>query len=353
MTARIAINGYGRIGRSVLRALYECGYRNRLQPAAINDPAPLVAVSHLTRYDTVHGKFPIAVEEGDDCLRIAGDEIQLSGETDPARLPWRDLDVDIVLECTGQFRETSQLALHLDAGAHRVLLSQPGAREIPAVVWGINSRLLQTEASIISSASCTTNAVVPVIAVLDRTLGIERGAITTLHSAMNDQPVLDCYRPGADLRLMRAAGGSMIPVDTQLAQGISRILPHLEGRFSASALRVPVLNVSAMNLSVQVCRDTSAEEVNQLLAAAGQDSFLAGILGYSEEPLPSCDFNHDPRSGIVDAGQTRVSHGRLVTTLTWFDNEWGFANRMLDLASAMAEIQSGGDAQQLREFPHG
>ena len=335
MTARIAINGYGRIGRSVLRAFYESGYREHLQLAAINEPAPPAAVSHLTRYDTVHGKFPLAVEEGEGCLRIAGDEILLSEETDPARLPWQALDIEIVLDCSGQFSEPGQLQRHLDAGARRVLLSQPGVREIPAVVWGVNSQQLKTRAPIISSASCTTNAVMPVIAVLDQALGVEGGAITTLHSAMNDQPVLDRYQPSADPRFMRAAGGSIIPVNTELARGIGRVLPHLEGRFSASALRLPVLNVSAMNLSVQLARDTSAEEVNQLLAGASRGP-LAGVLGYSEEPLVSCDFNHDPRSGIVDAGQTRVSCKRLATTLTWFDNEWGFANRMLDLASAMA-----------------
>ena len=335
MTARIAINGYGRIGRSVLRALYECGYREHLEPAALNEPAPAAAIGYLTRHDTVHGRFPDAVEEGDGCLRIGEDELRLSAETDPAHLPWRDLDIDIVLECSGRFVVPRELRRHLDAGARRVLLSQPGSREIPAVVRGVNDESRPADAQIVSCASCTTNAVTPVIAVLDRALGAEGGTITTLHSAMNDQPVLDAYHGCSDLRLMRAAGSSMIPAKTQLAQGIGRILPHLDGCFSACAMRVPVLNVSAMNLLLQVRRSTDVEAVNELLAAASQGA-LAGILGYSEEPLASCDFNHDRRSGIVDADQTRVSCGHLVNTLIWFDNEWGFANRMLDLACILA-----------------
>lgn len=334
---RLAINGYGRIGRSVLRALYESGHRERMQVVAINEPADLNTVAHLTKYDTTHGRFPGSVGIERDALRINGDAIAISHCATPAELPWRALGVDVVLDCSGQYDAFAQLEGHLHAGAGRVLLSQPGLAEIPAIVYGINHRTLTGAERIISAASCSTNCIVPVIEALDAAFGIEHGIITTIHSAMNDQPVLDAYHH-TDLRKTRAAGQSIIPVETGLAAGVGRILPRLAGRFAAHALRVPTINVSAMQLTLHAREPATAAAVNEALARAAEVEF-DGILGYTEEPLASCDFNHDPRSGIVDAGQTRVT-GDLVNVLTWFDNEWGYANRMLDVLaywSARAE----------------
>jgi len=325
---RLAINGYGRIGRSVLRALYESGHRERMHVVAINEPADLNTIAHLTKFDTTHGRFPGKVAIEGESLRINGDAIAISHATEPAALPWRALDIDIVLDCSGAFDSLSQLEGHLRAGAGRVLLSQPGQPEIPAIVWGINQHTLTGAERIISAASCSTNCIVPVIKVLDDNFGIEHGVITTIHSAMNDQPVLDAYHH-TDLRKTRAAGQSIIPVDTGLAAGVGRILPTLAGRFAAHALRVPTINVSAMQLTFHARAAATASAVNAALARAAELEF-DGILGYTEEPLASCDFNHDPHSGIVDAGQTQVA-GDLINVLTWFDNEWGYANRMLDL----------------------
>lgn len=329
---RLAINGYGRIGRSILRALYESELRQRLQVVAINELADARTVLHLTRYDSTHGRFPFPLEGSDTELRVAGDRIALLNQPDVAQLPWAALGVDLVLECTGAFTDRATAEQHLHRGAGKVLFSQPAQGDVDAtVVFGINHDTLHGGQQIVSAASCTTNGIVPVIHALDRALGIVSGTITTIHSAMNDQPVLDAYHH-TDLRKTRAASQSIIPVDTALAKGVERILPELVGRFTAQALRVPTLNVSAMDLTVQVRRDTSEQEVNRILRSAS-DSAYNGVLGYTTEPLASCDFNHDPRSSIVDAGQTRVSGGRLVKVLTWFDNEWAYANRMLDVAA--------------------
>jgi glyceraldehyde 3-phosphate dehydrogenase/D-erythrose 4-phosphate dehydrogenase len=326
---RLAINGYGRIGRMVLRALYERGdLRDRLRIVAINEPADLATIAHLTKYDTTHGRFPGTVAVETDRLIINGDSIAISHHLALAELPWRALEVDAVLECSGRYTTPAELAGHLQAGAGTVLLSQPGATDIPAVVYGINHTRLQGYETIVSAASCTTNCIAPVIKVLDDAFGIEHGIITTIHSAMNDQPVLDVYHH-TDLRKTRAAGQSIIPVDTGLADGVARILPALTGRFAAHALRVPTINVSAMQLAVALRQAAPVAAVNAALAAAAAGE-LAGILGYTAEPLASCDFNHDPRSGIVDAGQTRAV-GPLINVLTWFDNEWAYANRMLDV----------------------
>jgi len=337
---KLAINGYGRIGRCVLRALYESAHydavaasRKRMRVVAINEPADLNTIAHLTKYDTTHGRFPgrVTIEnEGaaNNVLRINDDAIAVSHETELTRLNWREHDIDIVLECSGEYTTPQQLQRHRDAGAKRVLLSQPGV-EIPVVVYGINQTALRGDETILSAASCTTNCIVPVIDALERAFGIEHGMITTIHSAMNDQPVLDAYHH-TDLRKTRAAGQSIIPVDTGLAFGVGRVLPALAGRFAAHALRVPTINVSAMQLTVQTRQAASVDAVNRALAAAAAGN--AAILGYTEEPLASCDFNHDPRSGVVDASQTRVA-GNLINVLTWFDNEWGYANRMLDIAA--------------------
>lgn len=329
MTIRLAINGYGRIGRCVLRALYERGLRNSLQVVAINEPADPEAIAYLTRYDSTHGRFPGTVEREDDTLLVNGDRIALSGHAGIAALDWRQHNVDVVLECSGRFSSRAHAELHREAGASRVLFSQPADHDIDAaIVCGINEHLLTADSTVVSCASCTTNAIVPVIQVLDGHFGVVNGVITTIHSAMNDQPVLDAYHH-TDLRKTRAALHSLIPIDTQLARGIERILPHLQGRFEAQALRVPTQNVSAIDLSVLLASPADTAAIHRALrvAAAGR---LAGILGYTEEPLASCDFNHDAHSGIVDASQTRVS-GSLAKLLVWFDNEWAYANRMLDV----------------------
>jgi erythrose-4-phosphate dehydrogenase len=328
---RLAINGYGRIGRCVLRALYESPLRNQMQVVAINELADAGTVLHLSRYDSTHGRFPAKLEGDAHQLRVDGDAIALLSQPDIGQLPWGDLGVDLVLECTGAFSDRATAELHLHQGATRVLFSQPAQADVDAtVVYGVNHRELRAEHRIVSNASCTTNGIVPVIQALDAAVGIESGTITTIHSAMNDQPVLDAYHH-TDLRKTRAAGQSIIPVDTALAIGVERILPGMVGRLSAQALRVPTLNVSAMDLTVQTRIDTSVEAINRALRDAAQSTF-DGVLGYTEEPLASCDFNHDARSSIVDASQTRLSGKRLVKVLTWFDNEWAYANRMLDVA---------------------
>ncbi|MDB6063415.1 MAG: gapA [Verrucomicrobiaceae bacterium] len=327
---KLAINGYGRIGRCALRALYESAHRQHMQIVAINEPADLNTIAHLTKYDTTHGRFPGSVTIENNQLRINDDLIAVSHSTGLADLPWREFGVDVVLECSGEYATEVQLQQHLQAGAAQVLLSQPGVADLPAVVYGVNQTILRGDEKIVSAASCTTNCIVPVIRVLDNAFGIEHGIITTIHSAMNDQPVLDAYHH-TDLRKTRAAGQSIIPIDTGLAVGIGRVLPELSGRFAAHALRVPTINVSAMQLAARCRKTVTVESVNRALAAAANGEFGA-ILGYTEEPLASSDFNHDPRSGIVDASQTRVV-GDLVNVLVWFDNEWGYANRMLDVVA--------------------
>ena len=328
---RLAINGYGRIGRSVLRALYESPLRAELQVVAVNELADARTVLHLTRYDSTHGRFPRPLDGNERLLQVDGDDIALLCHPQIQDLPWGELAVDIVLECTGAFSDRATAELHLQRGAGKVLFSQPAQPDVDStVVYGINHRDLQAGHRIVSNASCTTNAIVPVIKALEDAVGIASGTITTIHSAMNDQPVLDAYHH-TDLRKTRAASQSIIPVDTGLARGLARILPAMAGRFTAQALRVPTLNVSALDLTVQTCSDTDEIAINRILHDAAQSSF-DGVLGYTEEPLASCDFNHDARSSIVDASQTRVSGKRLVKVLTWFDNEWGYANRMLDVA---------------------
>ena len=329
---RLAINGYGRIGRSVLRALYESRLRSQLQVVAVNELADARTVLHLTRYDSTHGRFPGTLEGDDRQLRVNGDAITLLRQPDIGDLPWGELGIDIVLECSGAFSDRATAEQHLQQGARRVLFSQPGEPDVDAtVVYGVNHQALRADHRIVSAASCTTNAIVPVIRALHQAVGIDSGTITTIHSAMNDQPVLDAYHH-TDLRKTRAASQSIIPVDTGLARGVERVLPEMAGRFTAQALRVPTLNVSALDLTVLTCSDTDTGAINRALHDAAQSGFK-GVLGYTEEPLASCDFNHDGRSSIVDSSQTRVSGKRLVKVLTWFDNEWAYANRMLDVAA--------------------
>jgi glyceraldehyde 3-phosphate dehydrogenase/D-erythrose 4-phosphate dehydrogenase len=302
-----------------------------MQIVAINEPATQEAIVYLTKYDSTHGRFQGEVTSDDGCLWVNGDRIVLSGVVKPEELDWAGLAIDVVLECSGVYHSRSAAELYLKAGAKRMLLSHPADTDIDAtIVRGVNDFLLQPNHLIVSSASCTTNAIVPVIKILDDCFGVENGVITTIHSAMNDQPVLDAFHH-TDLRKTRAALHSLIPIDTQLARGIDRILPHLSGRFEAQALRVPTLNVSAMDLSVLLKKPVDTALINSALKEAAQDS-LKGILAYTEEPLASCDFNHDPHSGIVDASQTRVS-GQLVKVLVWFDNEWAYAHRMLEIVA--------------------
>ncbi|KAA1190413.1 erythrose-4-phosphate dehydrogenase [Pseudohalioglobus sediminis] len=329
---RLAINGYGRIGRCVLRALQESPLQSRLQVVAINELADARTVLHLTRYDSTHGKFRGELGGDDNQLLVNGQPVALLRHDDISGLPWGDLGIDLVLECTGAFSDRATAEQHLHQGAPRVLFSQPAQADVDAtIVYGVNEHELRAQHRIVSAGSCTTNGIVPVIQALADTVGIDSGTITTIHSAMNDQPVLDAYHH-TDLRKTRAASHSIIPIDTGLARGVERVLPAMRGRFSAQALRVPTLNVSAMDLTVQTRVDTDIAAINRALYDAAQSRF-GGVLGYTEEPLASCDFNHDTHSSIIDASQTRVSGKRLVKVLTWFDNEWAYANRMLDVAS--------------------
>lgn len=334
-SARVAINGLGRIGRSVLRAYFERYDLGALEIVALNELADLQTLAHLTRYDSTHGKFPGKVETRADQLVINDRVMHVTQQPDIRQLPWRELEVDLVLECTGAFTDRATAELHLAQGAKRVLFSQPAAPDVDAtIVYGVNHHTLKPEHTIVSNASCTTNCIVPVIVALHSALGVNSGVLTTIHSAMNDQPVIDAYHH-TDLRKTRSAFQSIIPVDTGLARGIERILPELRGRFEAQAMRVPTVNVSAIDLSVVVQKRVTREEVNEVLRAAAAAS-TPGVLDCTDESLASCDFNHDSRSAIVDLGQTRVSGGHLVKVLTWFDNEWGYANRMLDVARLMA-----------------
>jgi D-erythrose 4-phosphate dehydrogenase len=335
---RLAINGYGRIGRCVLRALHESAAYPELAIVAVNDLTDARTLSHLTRYDSTHGRFVGEVLlESPELMKVNGQSVRVLCEPDVSQLPWQELAIDLVLECSGCFSDRITAEKHLDAGALRLLFSQPAQSDVDAtVVFGINEHLLRPEHRIVSAASCTTNCVVPVIKALDDAFGIEYGAITTIHSAMNDQPVIDAYHH-QDLRKTRSAVQSIIPVDTEIAKGIGRILPHLDGRFSAQAMRVPTLNVSVIDLTVTVRTDVTTDSVNQAIRQAATASAF-NVLACTDEPLASCDYNHDPRSAIVDLSQTRVSGQRLVKVLAWFDNEWAYANRMLDVADTIRKL---------------
>jgi len=339
MTCRIAINGYGRIGQSILRALYENGYRESLEVVAINELSDIDTIAYLTRYDTTHGRFPHPVDvDSASSLRICGDEIAILRSDRISDLPWQALGIDIVFECTGVFGSRVDGEAHLAAGSQRVLFSQPADADVDqTVVYGMNHKSLTKQDRIVSNASCTTNAIVPVIHALDQAFGIQQGTLTTIHSAMNDQPTIDAYHHH-DLRRTRSAMQNMVPVETALARGVERLLPEMKDRLTAVAMRVPTINVSAIDLTVYLGKDVDEKSVNALLRQVSETDY-DGVMAYTEEPLASSDFNHDVHSCIVDGSQTRVSGGRLLKVLTWFDNEWAFANRMLDVARHWCRIQ--------------
>lgn len=336
MKINIAINGYGRIGRCVTRALYESEkFYGRIQLLAINETADGNSIYHLTKYDSTHGRFPFEVKNEKPDLVIGSDRIKIFQEKNIVNLPWKDLEIDAVLDCTGIYNDRESAALHLLSGAKKVIYSQPGADEMDAtIVYGVNHGILRKEHTIISNASCTSNCVIPVLQVLDASFGIESGSITTIHSAMHDQPVIDAYN--SDLRKTRSALQSIIPVNTALEKGIAKILPAMEGRFETLAMRVPTTNVSIMDITLLVKADTTVRMINDTLTHASENE-LKDVLGVTDEDLVSCDFNHDPRSAVVDLHQTRVSRKRLVKIQAWFDNEWGYSNRMLDTAIAAFE----------------
>ena len=333
MTVRIAINGFGRIGRNILRALYENGYRQQLQVVAINDLGDAATNARLFRYDSVHGRFGGSVSHDAESLTIEGDRIAITAFRDPAQLPWRDYGVDLVFECTGHFTRRDQAAAHLAAGAGKVIISAPSPDADATVVFGVNHHILGPEHTIISNASCTTNCLAPVAQALHQTVGIESGLMTTIHAYTNDQNLSDVYH--SDLYRARAATQSMIPTKTGAAAAIGLVIPELAGRLDGLAVRVPTINVSLVDFSFVAGRATRAEEINDIVRQAAEHS---PVLGYNTEKLVSVDFNHDANSSTFDANHTRVN-GRLVKVMAWYDNEWGFSNRMLD--NALALIQAG------------
>ncbi len=332
MTIRVAINGYGRIGRNVLRAHYEGGKKHDIEIVAINDLGDPKTNAHLTQYDTAHGRFPGTVAVDGDYMVINGDKIRVLANRNPAELPWGDLNVDVVMECTGFFTSKEKASAHLKGGAKKVIISAPGGKDVDAtIVYGVNHQVLKASDTVISNASCTTNCLVPLVQPLHEALGVENGLMTTIHAYTNDQVLTDVYHE--DLRRARSATMSMIPTKTGAAAAVGLVLPELNGKLDGYSVRVPTINVSLVDLSFVAKRDTTVEEVNAILKKASEGS-LKGILDYNEAPLVSVDFNHNPASSTFDATQTKVS-GKLVKVASWYDNEWGFSNRMLDTTVAL------------------
>jgi len=333
MSIRVAINGYGRIGRNILRAHYEGGKRHDLQFVALNDLGSAETNAHLTRYDTVHGKFPGTVAVAGDAMVVNGDRIQVCSKRNPAELPWRDLKVDAVLECTGLFTSKEKASAHLAAGAKKVIISAPGGKDVDAtVVYGVNHNTLKASHTVISNASCTTNCLAPLVKALDDRIGVVSGLMTTVHSYTNDQVLTDVYHE--DLRRARSASMNMIPTKTGAAAAVGLVLPHLNGKLDGFSIRVPTINVSLVDLSFVSKRATTVDEVNNAAKQASETD-LKGILEYTKEPLVSSDFNHNSASSVFDATITKVSGGTLVKVFSWYDNEWGFSNRMLDVTVAL------------------
>ena len=333
MTIRVAINGYGRIGRNILRALYESGKKHDLQIVAINDLGNAQTNAHLTRYDTAHGKFPGTVAVDGDFMIVNGDRIQVCAKRNPAELPWKALNVDVVLECTGLFTSKEKASAHIAAGAKKVIISAPGGKDVDAtVVFGVNHSLLKAAHSVISNASCTTNCLAPLVKSIDDRIGVVCGLMTTVHSYTNDQVLTDVYHE--DLRRARSATMSMIPTKTGAAAAVGLVLPHLDGKLDGYSIRVPTINVSIVDLAFVAKRATTVEEVNQAVKQASETD-LKGVIEYCTEPLVSVDFNHNKASSILDAALTKVTGGTLVKVSSWYDNEWGFSNRMLDTTVAL------------------
>ncbi len=333
MAIKVAINGYGRIGRNVVRALYESGRNDEIQIVAINDLGDAETNAHLTQYDTAHGKFPgeVTVDGGD--LIINGDRIKVLAERDPSKLPWADLGVDVVHECTGFFASKAKASAHLDAGAKKVIISAPGGSDVDAtIVYGVNHKTLKSSDTIISNASCTTNCLAPLVQPLKDTIGIEQGLMTTIHSYTNDQVLTDVFH--SDLRRARSATQSMIPTKTGAAAAVGLVLPDMAGKLDGFAIRVPTINVSVVDLTFTASRATTKEEIDEILTSASE-GHLKGILNINEKPLVSVDFNHDPASSTYDKSLTKVVNGNFVKVLAWYDNEWGFSNRMLDTTLAL------------------
>jgi glyceraldehyde 3-phosphate dehydrogenase len=333
MTVRVAINGYGRIGRNILRSHYESNKSHDLQIVGLNDLGPVETNAHLTRYDTTHGKFPGKVEVDGDHMVVNGDRIRVTAQRDPSQLPWKDLGVDVVMECTGFFTTKEKASAHIKGGAKKVIISAPGGKDVDAtIVYGVNHKTLKAAHTVISNASCTTNCLAPVVQPLHAAIGLVNGLMTTIHAYTNDQVLTDVFHE--DLRRARSATHSMIPTKTGAASAVGLVLPELNGKLDGFAIRVPTINVSLVDLSFVAARDTTVDEVNSIMKKASESGDLKGILGYNTGPLVSVDFNHDPRSSVFDSTLTKVS-GRLVKVSSWYDNEWGFSNRMLDTTMAL------------------
>jgi glyceraldehyde 3-phosphate dehydrogenase (phosphorylating) len=337
MTIRVAINGYGRIGRNILRAYYERGKKHDLQFVAINDLGNAQTNAHLTRYDTTHGKFPGTIAVEGESMVVNGDRIQVCAKRNPAELPWKDLKVDAVLECTGLFTSKEKASSHLAAGAKKVVISAPGEKDVDrTIVVGVNDKTLKASDTVISNGSCTTNCLAPLVKAVDDRIGVASGLMTTVHAYTNDQVLTDVYHK--DLRRARSATHNMIPASSGAAAAIGLVLPHLNGKLDGFAFRVPTINVSIVDLSFVAKRPTTVKEVNDAARQASQTD-LKGILEYNSEPLVSSDFNHSVASSVFDATLTRVSNGTLVKVCSWYDNEWGFSNRMLDVTVALMNAQ--------------
>lgn len=330
---KVAINGFGRIGRMVLRAHYEGGRKHGLQFVAVNDLGDAKTNAHLLQYDTAHGRFPERVRVDGDHIAVGDERIRVVAERDPAKLPWSALGVDMVLECTGLFTSKAKAGAHLQAGAKKVIISAPGEKDVDrTVVYGVNHRTLKASDTVISNASCTTNCLAPLVKAIDDRIGVACGLMNTIHSFTNDQVLTDVYHK--DLRRARSAVHNMVPTKTGAAAAVGLVLPHLNGKLDGYSIRVPTINVSIVDLTFVAKRPTTVDEVNQAVKQAAETD-LKGVLEYSTEPLVSSDFNHNPASSIVDAGLTRVSEGTLVKVSAWYDNEWGFSNRMLDVVVAL------------------
>lgn len=333
MSIKVAINGYGRIGRNVLRALYEAGRTDEIEIVAINDLGDSNTNAHLTKYDTVHGKFNADVSVDGDYMVVNGDRIRVLAERDPAKLPWAELGVDVVHECTGFFANKEKASAHLTAGAKKVIISAPGGKDVDAtIVYGVNHNTLKASDTVISNASCTTNCLAPLVKPIHDRIGIERGLMTTIHSYTNDQVLTDVYH--SDLRRARSATSSQIPTKTGAAAAVGLVLPELDGKLDGFAIRVPTTNVSVVDLTFEPKKPTSKEAIDVIMKEASEGE-LKGVLNYNDGPLVSIDFNHDPASSTYDATLTKVIDSKLVKVLAWYDNEWGFSNRMLDTTVAL------------------